>query len=404
MLRSVSQRLLGASTPLLTPRQTYKNLVVSDTLKQLECQCEQYTPPRRPSQKVTVVGAGSDVGRIACLFLKQQQVVKILAMYDEIPARKVLGAAHDLAHIDTTAAVQAFQGRAYLKKALYDADVVLICGGCYVMPPMCNTLDRDLFFQNMQFVRTVCLACAHFCPQAIICVQTPPVDCNFTLCKHTLKQYRVYDKRKLLGVNSINAMRANQLYSAIVDTDPTGSVVPVVCGTGRCTRVPVFSATKSYYCIPPKQLPCLVRLVREADEIICRVKSNNEQGHLSIGFSTARCVVSVMSGLIGKPSFVDSALVEQDDPGACYGMKICSCPLKMGKSGIQEYMIPKLNDEEKALLEDSKCDFNDMLNLGRCYAVGDEYQVNPCKFCPCYIPPPCETCKPCRPYKKRDSS
>lgn len=52
------------------------------------------------------------------------------------------------------------------------------------MPPCCFTQDRDLFFQNMQFVRTVALACAQFCPQAIIAIQTPPVDCNFTLIKH----------------------------------------------------------------------------------------------------------------------------------------------------------------------------------------------------------------------------
>jgi malate/lactate dehydrogenase len=65
-----------------------------------------------------------------------------------------------------------------------DSDVVVICGGWYVLPPCCNTPDRALFFDNMRFVRTATIACAEFCPQAIIAVQTPPVDCNFALCKH----------------------------------------------------------------------------------------------------------------------------------------------------------------------------------------------------------------------------
>lgn len=56
---------------------------------------------------------------------------------------------------------------------------------------------------------------------------------------------KVYDKRRVLGVNAINAMRANQLFCSITGTDPSGSSTPVVCGTGRCTRVPVFSAGKA---------------------------------------------------------------------------------------------------------------------------------------------------------------
>lgn len=44
----------------------------------------------------------------------------------------------------------------------------------------------------------------------------------------------------------------------------------------------------------------------------------------------------------------------------------------------------------------SRVDLEDMLNLGRCYAVGDEYFLHDAKFC--YIPPckPCETCVPCK--------
>lgn len=68
--------------------------------------------------QVTVLGAGSDVGRIVCLFLKQQKLIRILALYDDDPVRGVLGVANDLAHIDTSPAVEAYQGRMFLKNAL----------------------------------------------------------------------------------------------------------------------------------------------------------------------------------------------------------------------------------------------------------------------------------------------
>ncbi|CAH2239273.1 jg21900 [Pararge aegeria aegeria] len=236
--------------------------------------------------QVTVIGGGSDVGRIVSLFLKQQKIIKVLSLYDEEPENNVLGVATDLAHMDTSTTVEAYQGRVFMRQALTDADVVLICGGHYLMPPCCCTLDRDLFFQNMQFVRTATIACAQFCPQAVIALQTPPVDCNFALC---------------------------------VDVS-----------------------------------------------------------------------------LFEKPTFIDSALVEQNEPEQCYNMRICATPVTVGKEGIIEYAIPKLNETETLLLEDSKCDLEDMLNLGSCYAMGDEYCLHPCKMSPCcYYPPPCKVCKPC---------
>ncbi|CAH1646805.1 unnamed protein product [Spodoptera littoralis] len=380
----------------------YKNFVLSDALAQIERECEKFCPvPRFPPRKVTVVGAGSDVGRIACLFLKQQKVVRILAMYDEFPERGVLGVANDIAHIDTSTEVEAYQGRLFLKEALHDADVVLICGGAYLAPPCCNTLDRQMFFLNLQHVRSATIATAKFAPHAIIAIQTPPVDCNFALCIHTLMRARAYDKRRVLGVNAINAMRANQLFCSVTGGDPSKSSLPVVCGTGRCTRVPVFSAGKADN-FPQSKTECLTRLVREADELICKVKSNYEQGHLSIGFATARFTINLMKGLFESPTFIDSALVEQGDPSKCYDMQYCATPVTVGNGGITEYAVPTLNGSELKLLEDSRCDFEDMLHLGRCYATGDEeeYFLPPCKFdysC-------CKDCKVCKPHKKTRKS
>ncbi|KAF9794165.1 hypothetical protein SFRURICE_009542 [Spodoptera frugiperda] len=378
----------------------YQNFVLSNALAQIEKECEKYCAvPRFPPRKVTVVGAGSDVGRIACLFLKQQKVIRILSMYDEFPERGVLGVANDLAHIDTSTEVEAYQGRLFLKEALHDADVVLICGGAYLMPPCCNMLDRQLFFHNLQHVRSTTIATAKFAPHAIIAVQTPPVDCNFALCIHTLMRAHAYDKRRVLGVNAINAMRANQLFCSVTGADPSKSSLPVVCGTGRCTRVPVFSAGKADN-FPQSKTACLTRLVREADELICKVKSNNEQGHLSIGFATARFIVNLMKGLFEKPTFIDSALVEQGNPKKCYNMKYCATPVTVGKGGITEYAIPELNGSERKLLEESRCDFEDMLNMGRCYATGDEeeYCLPPCKTD--YVCKDCKVCKPCKKKRK----
>ncbi|XP_063630803.1 uncharacterized protein LOC134802032 isoform X2 [Cydia splendana] len=399
MLKHV--KFLRRLTPYVTQRATFQNFVMSDSLAQLDSECEKCCyNPRVPPRKVAIIGAGTDVGQIVSLFLKQQRVIKTLALYENEPDRSVLGVATDLAHIDTSPEIEAYQGKQFLKNALHDADVVLICGGCYELPPCCCELDRELFLKNMRFVRTTAIAVSQFCPYAILAVQTPPVDCNYALCAHTLKVLGTYNPRRVLGVNSINAMRANQLYASMMGDDPSKSSVAVVGGCGRCTRVPVFSTAKPnpFDCnVPKKTLNCLSRLVRDADDIICRVKSNNEQGHLSIGFSTGRFVLNIMKGMFETPTTLDSALVEQSDPEKCYGMPVCATPVTVGRFGVEQYTIPELSEDEQQLLTEAKCDLEDMLNLGRCYATGEEYTLHPCRY---YYYDPRDCCGPPCPQVK----
>ncbi|XP_026315888.1 malate dehydrogenase, mitochondrial-like [Hyposmocoma kahamanoa] len=398
MLRSCRRRLLQATLPQVTTKLGYKNYVMSDALAQMEMYCESLkcaAPIRK--RKVTVYGAGSDVGRIVTLCLKMQSAVKQLSLYDDVAKHHVIGVANDIAHIDTNCAVDAYQGRTYLKKALTDADVVVICGGRYVMPPCCNILDRDLFFQNLQHVRTAVIGCAMFAPNALIAVQTPPVDCNFTLCKYILDQYHIYNPKKLLGVNAVNSMRAGQMLATKANIQAGDAHVPIVGGTGRVTRVPVYSGTTYFHCVSPEDYDCMIRLVREADDLICCVKCNNEQGHLSIGYATARFATNCLKGLYEKPTMAESALVEIEDPSSCYGLKYCSVPITIGDTGIVKYHIPKLNPPELELLKDSQHDLEDMLEMGRCNAVGDEYIENlPNPKQPCYIPMACPVGTPCK--------
>lgn len=63
-----------------------------------------------------------------------------------------------------------------------------------------------------------------------------------------MKIAKLYDKRKVLGVNAVNAMRANQLFCKTVEEDPTKHHIPVICGTGKCTRVPCFSQAAKKAC------------------------------------------------------------------------------------------------------------------------------------------------------------
>ncbi|KAG7306481.1 hypothetical protein JYU34_009117 [Plutella xylostella] len=366
-----------------------ENFVTSPTFAQLDQYCERVCHVTRvPPQKVTVIGAGSPVGRIACLFLKQQPLIKVLSMFDYDEENNVIGEAQDIAHIDTSTRVEAYQGIGTLMDAVCDADVVLICGGPGGGPGM--ACERQLFLQNMAHVHAATRAAAERAPHAVLAVQTPPLDCNFALVMHTLKLLKKYDARRVLGVNAISAMRANQLLASITGSEPGAGAVPVVGGGCRCTRVPVFASKAAG--IPRKQLEHMSELVRGADDIICRVKGRREEAPLSTGFATARFVTNVVQGLFSRPTTIDSALVEQGSPDSCYGLAVCATPVMVGAAGVQQYMVPALSEAEKALLESSKCDLENLLSLGRCHATGEPYRPPRCRYQPSSLAGLCPDC------------
>lgn len=85
-------------------------------------------------------------------------------------------------------------------------DLVIIPAGVPRKPGM--TRD-DLFNINAGIVRTLCEGIAKCCPNAIVNLISNPVNSTVPIAAEVFKKAGTYDPKRLLGVTTLDVVRAN---------------------------------------------------------------------------------------------------------------------------------------------------------------------------------------------------
>lgn len=85
-------------------------------------------------------------------------------------------------------------------------DLVVIPAGVPRKPGM--TRD-DLFKINAGIVRTLCEGIAKSCPNAIVNLISNPVNSTVPIAAEVFKKAGTYDPKRLLGVTTLDVVRAN---------------------------------------------------------------------------------------------------------------------------------------------------------------------------------------------------
>lgn len=77
--------------------------------------------------------------------------------------------------------------------------------------------------------------------QAILNIISNPVNSTVPIAAETLKKLGVYDKRKVLGVTTLDVVRAKTFYAEKKGLDVSKVDVPVIGGHAGVTILPLFS-------------------------------------------------------------------------------------------------------------------------------------------------------------------
>jgi malate dehydrogenase len=109
--------------------------------------------------------------------------------------------------------VRGFLGQKQLKDALTGMDLVIIPAGVPRKPGM--TRD-DLFKINAGIVRTLCEGIAKCCPGALVNLISNPVNSTVAIAAEVFKKAGTYDPKKLLGVTTLDVVRANTFVVSII--------------------------------------------------------------------------------------------------------------------------------------------------------------------------------------------
>ncbi|PKE29155.1 malate dehydrogenase [Rahnella sp. AA] len=292
--------------------------------------------------KVAVLGAAGGIGQALALLLKTQLPSgSELSLYDIAPVTP--GVAVDLSHIPTAVKIKGFCGED-ATPALVGADIVLISAGVARKPGM----DRsDLFNVNAGIVRNLIQQVAKTCPDACIGVITNPVNTTVAIAAEVLKNAGVYDKNKLFGVTTLDAIRSNTFVAELKGKHPEDIEVPVIGGHSGVTILPLLSQIPDVS-FTESEIAALTKRIQNAGTEVVEAKAGGGSATLSMGQAAARFGLSLVRALQGESHVVECSYVEGKGDHA----RFFAQPILLGKNGIAELIdIGKLSAFEQQSLD-----------------------------------------------------
>lgn len=295
-----------------------------------------------PERKVTICGAAGGIGQPLSLLMKMNPAVTQLALYDIV---NVPGVAADVSHINSKAQVKAY-GKEDLDAALAGADLVIIPAGVPRKPGMTR---QDLFNVNAGIVKTLTEGIAKNCPGAIINMISNPVNSTVPVAAETLKKMGVYDKKKVMGVTTLDVVRAKTFFAERMGLSVDGVEVPVVGGHAGITILPLFSQATPAVSMSPEDIDALTRRTQDGGTEVVQAKAGAGSATLSMAYAGALFGDACLRGLNGQKNVIECSYVESD---VQEGVSHFSSKVKLGPEGVQEiHSVGEISDYEKDALK-----------------------------------------------------
>merc|ERR1712100_399760 len=113
-----------------------------------------------------------------------------------------------------------------LQECLTGCDLVLIPAG---MPRKPGQTRDDLFKVNADIAKGLVEACAKFCPQAMLALIVNPVN-SIVPAMAELYKKKGLDPMKVVGVTTLDTVRANKFVAEATGKDVSSIQIPVVGG------------------------------------------------------------------------------------------------------------------------------------------------------------------------------
>lgn len=287
--------------------------------------------------KVALLGAAGGIGQPLALLLKMNKLVGELALYD---VANVVGVAADLSHCNTPVKVTGY-GKEDLATAVKDADLIVIPAGVPRKPGM--TRD-DLFNINAGIVKTLIEATSKHAPKAILNIISNPVNSTVPIAAEILKAAGVYDKKKLMGVTTLDVVRANTFVADAKGLDLKDVDVPVVGGHAGTTILPLLSQATPEVDFSEEDAAKMTDKIQNAGTEVVDAKAGAGSATLSMAYAAARMAESVLLGLDGNDDIWECAYVDSSVTKLPY----FASKVKLGKSGVEEVRgIGELNAVEQ---------------------------------------------------------
>lgn len=324
--------------------------------------------------KVCVVGGAGGIGQPLSMLMTMDKNVKEVSVYDlSIAMVPPGGVAADLSHLEGSVTVKGYAGELnqppanFMGEALKGCSLVLIPAG---MPRKPGQTRDDLFKINADIAKGIVEACAKFCPEAILAMVVNPVN-SVVPAMAALYEKKGLDPKKIVGVTTLDCVRANKFVSEITGKHPSEIEIPVIGGHAGVTIMPVFSQDPAGASIDKSKIPDLDKRVQDAGTEVVNAKNGKGSATLSMAYAGARLGSAVLAGLSGE-NRTECAYVKTDIKE---GMNYFTSRVTFGRTGVEKvHPIGKLNEHETKRLEEAVAALKSEISTGLAYAEANSLQ------------------------------
>merc|ERR1711933_208629 len=317
--------------------------------------------------KVCVCGGAGGIGQPLSLLMGLDPNVGDLRIFDmNVAMVAAAGVAADLGHLERKCSVTGHTMEVgknpidHLEECLTGCHLVLVPAGVPRKPGM--TRD-DLFATNADIAKGIVEACAKYCPNAVLGMIVNPVNSVVPAMAELYKK-KGLDPMKIVGITTLDVVRANKFVGEITGKNPNFINVPVIGGHAGATIMPVFSQDKAAKTIDAEKIPDLDKHVQNAGTEVVEAKGGKGSATLSMAYAGARFGKAVLAGLSGRKR-TECAYCKSDITDLPYFTQ----KVVFGEGGIVKVLpLGELNEYETKRLEEAKAQLKTEIETGLKYA------------------------------------
>jgi len=174
----------------------------------------------------------------------------------------------------------------------------------------------------------------------------------------------VYDKRKVMGVTTLDVVRAKTFLAELKGLDVATVDVPVIGGHAGATILPLFSQASPKVSLTQAEVEALTKRTQDGGTEVVQAKAGKGSATLAMAYAAALFADSVLRGLNGTPT-MEYTYIESSITDLPYFASKC----KLSTEGVEKVYEPSgLSDYEKAGLEMMKPELLRSIQAGIEYA------------------------------------
>ena len=222
----------------------------------------------------------------------------------------------------------------------------------------------DLFNINAKIVKGLAEACAKNCPKAIVLLITNPVNSVVPIACEVFKKAGCFDAKRIIGVSTLDVLRANTFLAKKLDCDVNHADVPVIGGHAGETILALFSQAKpSTSGLSQQDIVALDKHVQDAGTEVVEAKAGAGSATLSMAYAASKFADAVIRAQTTKDVVIECCYVNNGGDDYIAGK------VQLGPGGAEK-LLPNgpLSSYEQKRFDEAKAKLAGDIKTGLTFA------------------------------------